>query len=256
MGSAMLKAWARCDFLQEAWVIQPSLTAPAAFAEYSNVHFAAALSGVREDFIPDLVVFAVKPQTAAPIVAHYTQFKTECLYLSVMSGISFKWLGNILGGESAFVRLMPNLAAKLGQSMSLAVSNDHATPRQREMANHLGKALGSILWLDSEHLLEAGTPISGSGPAYYFLLTECLEQAAIDLGFGKDAAKQLAEQTLLGSALLLQNSDQSAENFRQQVSSKGGITLAALEVLNQPPLVDKVKLAIAAAIKREQELAQ
>jgi pyrroline-5-carboxylate reductase len=153
------------------------------------------------------------------------------------------------------VRAMPNTPAQVGMSMTVAVPNAHVTDVERGTVDALLAAIGDVVWVDDEGLLDAVTAVSGSGPAYVFLLAECLAEAARAVGLPDDLAMRLARQTVAGSGVLLGESPLTPDILRRNVTSPGGTTEAALKVLmSEPGLEALVTRAVAAAKKRSVEL--
>ncbi len=204
------------------------------------------------------IVIAVKPQTATeavPPLGLYVGKST--LVLSIMAGRTLRLLERTLPPGSAIVRAMPNLPASIGLGISVAVANANVSAKQRKQATDLLAAIGKVEWVGDEALIDAVTALSGSGPAYIFLLAEAMTKAGIAAGLPAPLAARLARETVTGSGELLHRSDLDAATLRQNVTSPGGTTAAALEVLmaavdGLDPLLAK---AIAAAAKRSRELA-
>ncbi|MBI3705530.1 MAG: pyrroline-5-carboxylate reductase [Rhizobiales bacterium] len=202
------------------------------------------------------IVIAVKPQTApaaVPPLAAYVDKST--LVLSIMAGRTIGFLEKSLPG-AAIVRAMPNTPAAIGRSISVAVANGKVSARQRKLATDLLAAIGKVEWVQDEALIDAVTALSGSGPAYVFLLAEAMTKAGIAAGLPAELAARLARETVAGSGELLHRSELDAATLRQNVTSPGGTTAAALEVLMGPGGFDELLTkAIAAATRRSRELA-
>ena len=203
------------------------------------------------------IVIAVKPQTAPaavpPLAAHVDK---STLVLSIMAGRTLGFLQKALPPGSAIVRAMPNTPAAIGRGISVAVANANVTARQRKLATDLLAAIGKVEWVADEALIDAVTALSGSGPAYVFLLSEAMTKAGIAAGLPAELAARLARETVAGSGELLHRSALDAATLRQNVTSPGGTTAAALEVLMGPGGFDEILTkAIAAATRRSRELA-
>ena len=203
-----------------------------------------------------VVVVAVKPQSAPdalPAAAPYVGKST--LVVSIMAGRTIGFLQQSFPG-AAIVRAMPNTPAAIGRGITVAVPNARVSGRQRKQASDLLAAIGAVEWVSDEGLMDAVTATSGSGPAYVFLLAEGMTQAAIAAGLPPDLAARLARETVAGAGELLRRSPLDAAVLRQNVTSPGGTTAAALEVLMGPGGFDTLlKDAIAAATRRGKELA-
>ncbi|TAL77457.1 MAG: pyrroline-5-carboxylate reductase [Beijerinckiaceae bacterium] len=206
---------------------------------------------------PEALVLAIKPQmldAAAPQIAAHAGDAT--LVVSILAG---KTIANVLSRlpqARAVVRAMPNLPAAIGRGMTGAVGNAAVTAAQRHCADALLSAVGQVEWLDDESLIDAVTAVSGSGPAYVFYLAECLAEAGRKAGLPADMAERLARATVEGAgALLEQRPENSAAALRESVTSRGGTTAAALEVLGSAGgLGELIEKAVLAARKRAEEL--
>ena len=252
MGGAMLMGWLAGGLdARRVVVIEP---------QPSDEIKALAAKGVRlnpnDNGATDTLVVAVKPQTfreAGPALSAFVAPST--LVVSIMAGIPVAALQEICGG--AVVRAMPNTPAAIGRGITVAVPAKNVSAAQRATADALLRATGSVEWVDDESLMDAVTAVSGSGPAYVFLLAEELARAGIEAGLPAALATKLARETVAGSGELLHRSDLSSATLRQNVTSPGGTTAAALEVLmgkdGMQPLMIR---AIAAATRRSKELAK
>lgn len=177
------------------------------------------------------------------------------LVVSIAAGITTLYIEKKLGGKSRVVRSMPNLPLQIGQGMTGVCSGRWATKADVQSAVNIFKMVGDVVLVD-ENRMDAITAVSGSGPAYVFLFAECLLKAAKMLGFDDKQSQQLVTQTLRGSLTLLEKSSEPAEVLRARVTSKGGTTQAALEVLMRHNLEGIFKKALLAARKRAKELAK
>jgi pyrroline-5-carboxylate reductase len=175
--------------------------------------------------------------------------------LSIMAGRTIGFLDKALPG-AAIVRAMPNTPAAIGRGITVACPNGKVSARQRKLASELLSAIGKVEWASDETLMDAVTAVSGSGPAYVFLLAEAMTKAGIGAGLPADLATTLARETVAGSGELLHRSPLDAATLRQNVTSPGGTTAAALAVLMGPGGFDELLTkAIAAATRRGRELA-
>ena len=254
MGSAMLDGWvARGLALKRIVVIEPQPTK----AVKALARRGLTLNPKGKAGAASAVVIAVKPQTApdaVPPLAPYVGKTT--LVLSIMAGRTISFLEKSLPAGSAVVRAMPNTPAAIGRGISVAVANGKVFARQRKLASDLLAAIGKVEWAGDEALVDAVTALSGSGPAYVFLLAEAMTKAGIAAGLPAELAARLARETVAGSGELLHRSPLDAATLRQNVTSPGGTTAAALEVLMGPGGFDELLTkAIAAATKRGRELA-
>jgi pyrroline-5-carboxylate reductase len=203
------------------------------------------------------IVIAVKPQVApevVPTLAPYLGAST--VVLSIMAGRTLGFLEQALSQRAAIVRAMPNTPASIGRGITVAVPNQRVSQRQRDLVHALLSATGAVEWVSDEALMDAVTAVSGSGPAYVFLLVEALARAGIVAGLPAELATKLARETVAGSGELLHRSPLDASVLRQNVTSPGGTTAAALEVLMAPDGLDLLMArAVAAATQRSRELA-
>jgi pyrroline-5-carboxylate reductase len=203
------------------------------------------------------VVMAVKPQAAAEALPALTPFfgKTT-LALSIMAGRTLGFLASALPKGTAIVRAMPNTPAAIGRGITVAVTNAKVSARQRQLATSLLAATGTVEWVRDEGLMDAVTAVSGSGPAYVFHLCEAMTAAGIAAGLPSPLAARLARETVSGSGELLHRSELDASTLRQNVTSPGGTTAAALSVLMGPGGFERLLTeAVAAATRRSRELA-
>lgn len=202
-------------------------------------------------------VLAVKPQSLPGVCAQLAPLARSMrpLVVSIAAGVSTRQLADWLGDELAIVRCMPNLPASIGAGATGLVANAHVDPAAAARAQALLGALGTTAWIDDEARMDAVTGVSGTGPAYLFLLAEAMQAAAIAEGLAPDTARALIAQTLLGASRLLAESGQPPAELRRRVTSPGGTTEAAMEVFAAGGFVPLVGAAIAAATRRGGELA-
>lgn len=249
----MLAGW-REQGCSEAVVVDPAPGAASLAGD--GVTVVASMADIPAGFVPEAVVLAVKPQMAAEVLPAYARFAGHAVFISIMAGKTIHAIGALLGVKAAaIVRAMPNTPAAVRQGITVAVSGAHVSDRQRELAQALLAATGACAWVKAEDLLDPVTAISGGGPAYVFLLTELLEQAGLDQGLPPDLARQLARQTVIGSAALLAASEEDAASLRIAVTSPKGTTERALAVLRADDAWPKIfREAIQAATDRSREL--
>lgn len=250
MGRAMLAGWQEAG-LTEVVIVDPAC--PALPAQMRVVPDAAA---IPPDFTPAAVILAIKPQEAQAALPLYARFRAGALFLSIMAGRTIAGMERLIGEGAALVRAMPNTPAAIRQGITASCAGTHTSAAQRELSARLLGAIGEVVWVNAEADLDAVTAVSGSGPAYVFLLAELMEKAGIAEGLAPELARRLARQTVAGSGALLAASAEEASALRQAVTSKGGTTAAALEVLMAPRgWPDTVARAIAAAAARSRQLA-
>jgi pyrroline-5-carboxylate reductase len=204
----------------------------------------------------ETLVVAVKPQMFHEAGARLKPFVTDgTAVVSIMAGTTIASLQEVCGG--AVVRAMPNTPAAIGRGITVAVAASDVSATQRSIADALLRATGAVEWVDDESLMDAVTAVSGSGPAYIFLLAEELARAGVEAGLPEALATKLARETVAGAGELLHRSELAASTLRQNVTSPGGTTAAALDVLmGEPGLRALMIRAIAAATKRSRDLAK
>jgi len=202
----------------------------------------------------DTLVLAVKPQDMKRALASISGFSRDKLIVSVAAGITLKSLTRWLDGHRKIVRCMPNTPALIGAGITGLYASVEVEKKEKEMAETILRAVGDVVWMPEERLLDPVTAVSASGPAYVFWFIEQLAASAVKLGIPKDAALKMAKQTVLGSAMLAAQSADSPETLRKNVTSKGGTTEAALKVFDEAKLAEHFARAVAAASKRGEEM--
>ncbi|TFV36818.1 pyrroline-5-carboxylate reductase [Bradyrhizobium frederickii] len=254
MGGAMLTGWLSggLDPRRVAVIdphLSPEITALAARGVALNPD-ATTLGPV------ETLVVAVKPQMFRGAGARLKAFVSDrTSVVSIMAGTTIASLQEVCGG--AVVRAMPNTPAAIGRGITVAVAANNVSTTQRAVADALLRATGLVEWVEDEGLMDAVTAVSGSGPAYVFLLAEELARAGVEAGLPEALATKLARETVAGSGELLHRSELPSSTLRQNVTSPGGTTAAALGVLmGEPGLRDLMIRAIAAATQRSKELAK
>jgi pyrroline-5-carboxylate reductase len=229
MGSALLAGWLARGMAPAAiHVVEPDPRRRAHIA--AGVACSDDAGGVAH--VADVIVLAVKPQLlaeVAPAFAHHAD--AGSLILSIAAGRTLAALARWLGARASIVRAMPNMPAAIGRGISVAVANPIVDGTQRRLAGELLAATGEVAWVEDEALIDAVTAVSGSGPAYVFLLAECLADAGVEVGLPPALAARLARATVAGAGELLARTDEPAAELRRRVTSPGGTTAAALEVL-------------------------
>ncbi|MDO9422600.1 MAG: pyrroline-5-carboxylate reductase [Methylobacter sp.] len=206
----------------------------------------------------DVVVLAVKPQTLSAVAQSIaTQIQQrKSLVVSIAAGINQNSLSRWLGADTAIVRCMPNTPALVLTGATALHANDKVTAEQRDLAENILRSVGIALWVEDEAELDAVTAVSGSGPAYYFLLMEAMEKAALELGLSEQTARLLVQQTALGAAKIALESAESPEQLRKRVSSPGGTTQQAIETFEQGGFTELVSKALHAARDRSIEMSK
>ena len=206
----------------------------------------------------DVLVLAVKPQALRNVLAGIADAvrKKKPLVVSVAAGIRVGDIQRWLGGGTAIVRVMPNTPALIGSGATGLYANAEVTPAQRDEAESILRAVGVTVWLENEALMDVVTAVSGSGPAYFFLVIEALERAAIAHGLDNATARLLSVETAYGAAKMALEGGAEPAELRRRVTSPGGTTERAIQVLEQGQLRQLFDTAVAAAIARSRELAE
>lgn len=254
MGGALLDGWLGDGVVAAGRVI---VVEPADISLPEGVRRVADAGELAAGLQPVGVVFAVKPQAMDAVLPPYRRFAVPgTVFLSIAAGKTVAYFENLVGADAAIVRAMPNTPAAIGRGVSVLYANPQVDAAQREFCGTLLAAVGAVDWIDDEALMDAVTALSGSGPAYVFLLAEVMAQAGIAAGLPEALAAKLARLTVAGSGELLAQSEAPAATLRENVTSPGGTTAAALAVLmaedGMAPLLTE---AIAAATTRSRELA-
>jgi pyrroline-5-carboxylate reductase len=259
MGASLLTGWLAWGLDPASILVQePSLQGDAAEIVRTRGLKAAALFSSL-DRAPAVIVAAVKPQmmdSVFPALAKLAGPKT--VVLSIAAGKSIASFERHLSAGAAVVRAMPNTPSAIGRGITGAVGNAHVSDAQKTLCDDLLGAVGAVVWVRDEAQIDAVTAVSGSGPAYVFYFTECLAKAGVAAGLDAELALQLARATVSGSGELLYRSDLDPAILRQNVTSPGGTTAAALAVLmrDEAGLQKLMTDAVLAALKRARELGQ
>jgi pyrroline-5-carboxylate reductase len=206
----------------------------------------------------DMVVLAVKPQVMAEVcqdIAPVVQ-NTRPLMVSIAAGLTADTLDEWLGGGLPLVRVMPNTPSLVGKGAAGLYANSQVKDKQKKMVQAVFESIGSALWVEDENLLHAVTALSGSGPAYFFLMLEALESAATEAGIDPETARELAIQTMAGAAEMAGRSEHDPAQLKRNVMSPGGTTEQAIHTFEDGGLRDLVKEAYGAAFKRSQEMSK
>ncbi len=204
----------------------------------------------------DVIVLAVKPQQMKEACAPLLPGLRQQLVVSIAAGLRLGDLSRWLGGYRKLVRTMPNTPALIGAGITGLYALPEVNADERAGAERILRAVGSTVWIDDEARMDSVTAVSGSGPAYVFLFIEALQQAAAELGFTPEQARQLAIETTLGAAKLAQASPERASVLRERVTSKGGTTEAALRTMNEHGVLAGIVAGVKAADARGRELGE
>lgn len=257
MGGALLNGWLNRGVKPaDVTVVEPN-AGPLADFKARGVSVLADAAGLSATFDPALVLLAVKPQMMDGALPPYRRFvRPGTVFLSIAAGKTIAYFRRMLGDDAVLVRAMPNTPAAVGRGITVVCPSAKAIRAQRDLCHSLLEAVGEVAWVDDEGLIDPVTALSGGGPAYVFLLIECLAEAGVAAGLPADLAMRLARATVSGAGELARLSSEPASVLRQNVTSPKGTTYEALQILMAPdglqPMMTK---AIAAATKRSRELA-
>ena len=262
MGGALLKGWLAGGFPPERIFVQEPSPPP-------DIVEAITAAGIRTgmppamDAPPQVILLAVKPQAMEDTLSAVAPLAgPDTVVLSIAAGRSIASMARAFPADTAIIRAMPNTPAAIGRGITALCANSHATDEQRAVCEGLLKAGGETVWVAQEGLIDAVTAVSGSGPAYVFLLAECLAEAGRAVGLDAELAGRLARATVSGGGELLHQSPLGADALRRNVTSPAGTTQAALDVLMgsggagaSQPLQELMTRAVEAALRRARELA-
>ena len=267
MGSAMLEGWLADTNLDANFtIIEPHQTHLGWLQGQKSVRLYADCAAANADGAPvsTMIVLAVKPQMMDDAIAGLGNMKhADCAYLSIAAGISTGWLKQRLGDAAIVIRAMPNTPAAIGKGITAFYADapnqasNQAPNQARNLASQLLAAVGQVVYVQDEALMDGVTALSGSGPAYVFLLVEAMTEAGIKAGLPDDLAAELAKATVCGAGALMAAVDTAPAILRENVTSKGGTTAAALAVLmTDDGLASLMTKAVAAAKARSIELGE
>ncbi len=258
MGGALLTGWLD-QGLEPAGVFLRDPTPPAEIAQL------VAEKGLRLNLpleemeaAPRIVVLAVKPQIMDAVLPDLRSLvRPGTLFLSIAAGVDLERLDELLGGGAAIIRAMPNTPSSVGKGITAVIGNGLVTDADKVICDSLLGTVGDVVWLAAESQMDAVTALSGSGPAYVFALAETMTAAGEALGLEPELAAQLARMTVAGAGAMLETLPEDASTLRQNVTSPGGTTAAALDVLLGPDgLAQLMRSGMTAARDRSRELSK
>lgn len=230
MGGAMLSGWLDGTASSHFAVIDPKPSDD--MVGLCDAKGVSLSSSIYQELTPSVVIVAVKPQMMKAVLPSLSPFaQSNPVFVSVAAGISTAGFEHAFGASAAIVRAMPNTPAQVGRGITIGYANGLVSAEQKEAVADLLSVTGAFGWVDSEDLIDAVTAVSGSGPAYVFYMVEALAEAGVKVGLAPDMAMTLARATVEGAGELLHQSDLDASQLRKNVTSPGGTTAAALEVL-------------------------
>lgn len=257
MGRALLSGWITTQACASVTVIEPT-PVDALKSLCGRVHtILPSPDTIKPNVEFDVIVLAVKPQSFDEVLPGLRPFvRAETVILSIAAGKTIGSIAAVLGMDAKIIRAMPNTPAMIGQGITVCFPSAGAAKQHKDMASFLLSAVGDVVWIADENMMHAVTALSGSGPAYVFALIEAMQHAGEKQGLDPKLAARLARQTVIGSAgLAAERADKSPEDLRLQVTSRGGTTAAAMDVLlaedGLKPMFEK---ALAVAVQRSKML--
>lgn len=241
---------------QKIYASSPDVAGLQKLSEHLNIHISTDNKSIAA--VTDVIVLCVKPQIISVVLEELAQTiqERQLLVISIAAGVRAELIQKKLGFNCAIVRCMPNIAALVRSAATGLFANENTSEIQRQIAETLLRSVGVTVWVDDESKLDAVTALSGSGPAYFFLLIEAMQEAATKLGLSEGEASLLSLQTALGAARLALESSDSVIMLREQVTSSGGTTEQAIKTLESGSLRKLVYDAMTAAAVRARELSE
>ncbi len=259
MGSAMLSGWLDQGLKTDAiHIVDPFLDHIKDFFPNLNAtQLHENMEKLPEQLSPSFIIIAVKPQMMDQALTSLQAIElSNSVILSIAAGKTIHYFENKLGNQWPIIRAMPNTPAAIGKGISVLCANKHVSDENKNIANILLETVGSVQWIDNENLMDGVTALSGSGPAYVFYMVEAMAAAGEAIGLPQELSQTLARQTVSGAGALLDASDETVAKLRENVTSPGGTTAAALDVLmSDQGLVKVIRRAMTAAKDRSKELA-
>lgn len=255
MGGAMLRSWIENNIITMAHIITPSPLSDD-LKPYKNIHHIPDATNHKIE--SDILILAVKPQIIVDASrAIIPNISKNTIILSIAAGQSLDALTRVFGANRSIIRCMPNTPSSIGKGISVAIANAQSSDSDKACATQFLSCSGECIWIEDESQMNAVTALSGSGPAYIFHLIEVMAKAGESIGLPRDMSMKLARQTVIGSAALAENDKNSAAStLRENVTSPGGTTQAALNVLMNGKMQDIFNEALLAAKNRGIELGQ
>ena len=250
IGGALLNTWESLNLFSSIVVVQPSLSSLHAYNN-ASITFVNNINTIPKNFIEDLTVLAIKPQNIDQIMPELRKRTHSSIIISLLAGIQLEQISSMMQVNSKIIRIMPNVAIKTGQSLNLAFAQN-LTAHDISIIEDIFRPSGLMIWVNEEKHLDRLTAISGSGPAYFFLLAETLVAETIKLGINESTARKLIQQVFIGSASLVTNNN-AFGSLINSVASKKGVTEAALKTMT-PNIKQVMQEALKAAIARLKEL--
>ncbi len=256
LGSALLGRWLHIGFSSRFTVIKPSPLSLAITKLSSSLNYKKSIAEAREEIrTADLIILAIKPQIMPEVCVELKPHLNENTpILSLAAGKTLSTIQSYFSGTRPIMRAMPNTPTATGKGATVCIAGQNTLPKTKSLITSLFETTGLIEWITDESLIDAVTALSASGPAYVYYFIEALTNAAIHNGLPHDLASNLAHQTVIGAAALAEHSKDNVKTLRENVTSKGGVTAAALQVLIDGQFEKILGEALKANIARAKEL--
>lgn len=259
MGSAMLSGWLKQGLKADAVQIVDPYLEPikSAFGVLPEDALHETVDALAQKLVPSFVILAVKPQMMDDALKSLQSFNlSSSVILSVAAGKTIDYFTGHLGSDQPIIRAMPNTPAAIGRGITVCTANRFVSDEHKVISTTLLETVSTVEWIDDESLMDAVTALSGSGPAYVFYMVEAMAAAGESIGLPAELSKKLARETVSGSGALLDASEENASRLRENVTSPGGTTAAALDVLMGDDGIAKImRRAMQQAKIRSKELA-
>ena len=251
--SGLIKTGTRAE---QITIYEPNVEKADKLVSSLGIHAAQENTAVFESC--DVIVLAVKPQVMKAVLESVkrVRIKKNAFIVSIAAGLPIGLMQRWLGVEHPIVRVMPNTPALVRAGVSGLFASKQTSVEQKQTAESILRAVGSVIWVENESQIDSVTAVSGSGPAYFFYFIEALERAALDNGLSQEQARLLSLETAFGAAKLALESNADAEKLRERVTSPGGTTEAAIKVFEERGLTEIFSQAVSAAVERARELAR
>lgn len=256
MGSCLLGGLLANNYpANQIWISNPSLPKLNALQSHGKINMTTSNSEAAKS--ADVILFAVKPLILPTVLVELADIINinKPLIISTVTGVSESVIEHFLRSKTSIVRAMPNTPAMIGCGASALFANTQVSANEREIAENIFRAVGMVVWVTAEKLMDAVTAVSGSGPAYFFLVIEAIQNAGVALGLSPEVSRLLTLQTAYGASRMALESEKNILELREQVTSKGGTTEQALQVLENANIRDIFNKALKAANDRSETLA-
>lgn len=254
MGYAMLQGWMKhSSSFSSITVVTPHSSSLKEFQNHHQISWFSSPEHLKSNF--DVIVFAVKPYQLSDVLPHYRQYvDSKTIVISIAAGKTLEFYRSYFAPQTLFVRAMPNTPSIVSKGIILLISSTKLQANSSNQVQEIMEVLGQIFWLEDEELFDKAASLSSCGPGYVFHLVECFEKAAIELGLEQEIAQKLSRELFVGCGAYLENTAESAQKLRDQVTSPKGMTEAALKVLMGSNFQELINKTLRAAYERAKEI--